>query len=55
MDEELVLTDRSATSFANSGWLLPVSNLIELVAMIGIENVIFKRSLPLLLLLLLLP
>lgn len=29
------IPSRSATSLANSGWLLPVSNLIELVAMAG--------------------
>lgn len=33
---DLKVTDRSATSFASSGWLLPVSNLIELVAMTGV-------------------
>lgn len=37
-------TDRSATSLANSGWLLPVSNLIELVAINESERVMNQRG-----------
>lgn len=36
-------TDRSATSLANSGWLLPVSNLIELVA-INNQKILIKEG-----------
>ena len=38
-----VVPHRSATSFASSGWLLPVNSLIELVAIVYVLCVLLRR------------